>query len=819
MRAVSIALVILAFVFTASAFAENSYFIVVDASGSFEQSSLNGYPGKYYGKSGDFIFLYGNDDNLCWLGERAIPVEFRTIGEPRQLFLVYGSQKTNVNESPETLFSNGDCFVTLRLPDNYTFYRKLTLNSYPDNIQTESPEILLEFDPVVNQMIEQVNIDTLEILLRGLSGEEEVTIGGQPYTIDTRYSGTEGNSMAAQWLMEILERYGYQVEYHSFYSGQGRHTTAYDQNRMWLVAQNSEALRTTDGGQTWNVMEINTSEDLWGIENIGPDSVWITGDRGTIRFSSDGGETFASQSAGSSAFLFGLCFINSQEGWIARDNGRILHTSNAGQSWLTQTTPTGSRLYDVCFADSDNGWACGRDGTIIHTSDGGSNWETQSSGTNQRLYSIDFINANTGWAVGWGGVVLKTTNGGDNWTDVDIGSMAEKYHVDFSDAMHGCIVGWYGEIFTTADGGDNWTQRDIGTAKDFYGVEFADNMNGIACGDGIIMTTSDGGETWNNASGGVENALDNVVATLPGSVTPDEQVIICGHFDSISEQPTVRAPGADDNGSGTLAVIEAARIFRNYSFDRTIKFCLWNGEEQGLLGSAAYAADAFNAGDDIVGVYNFDMIAWDGNDDRVAELHVGTMSSSQVIGDLFEEVLDDYSIDLNTEYLTWGATDRSDHASFWQYNYPAILGIEDFTGDFHPYYHTTNDNIDYINWDYFHIYSRAAIGATATLAHPEYLDVDEENNPALPYSIDAVSNYPNPFNAATNITFELAHKSNVKIEIFNIYGQKIEKILDSEISSGIHTINWDAADYASGVYFYRISTSEQSLTKRMTLVK
>jgi Zn-dependent M28 family amino/carboxypeptidase len=310
----------------------------------------------------------------------------------------------------------------------------------------------------------------------------------------------------------------------------------------------------------------------------------------------------------------------------------------------------------------------------------------------------------------------------------------------------------------------------------------------------------------------------NTIATKTGAVNPDEQVIICAHMDDTSEDPTNRAPGADDNGSGTVAVIETARIFADVEFHKTIKFCLWTGEEQGLNGSAAYASDASARGDNIIGVYNFDMIAWDGNDDFSCELHCGTMSSSQDIGDIFEEAVSDYDINLDIEYLTWGSTDRSDHASFWDYDYPAILGIEDFGSDFHPYYHTTLDNMDNINQEFFYEYTKGALAATATLADPTMTDVDEEN-PSLPSKTSLIGSYPNPFNNSANIVFNLAKAGNVKLDIYNLSGQKIKTIVNGKVNAGIHTVTWNGDDYSSGIYFYKLSANEKEITKRMTLLK
>ncbi len=94
----------------------------------------------------------------------------------------------------------------------------------------------------------------------------------------------------------------------------------------------------------------------------------------------------------------------------------------------------------------------------------------------------------------------------------------------------------------------------------------------------------------------------NVVATLPGIYTPDKINIVGGHHDSYSSgDPMVFAPGADDNASGTSAVLEIARVLKetNYQPESTIKFITFAAEEYGLWGSKDYALKAYNSGMDI----------------------------------------------------------------------------------------------------------------------------------------------------------------------------------------------------------------------------
>src|SRR5512137_1006061 len=101
---------------------------------------------------------------------------------------------------------------------------------------------------------------------------------------------------------------------------------------------------------------------------------------------------------------------------------------------------------------------------------------------------------------------------------------------------------------------------------------------------------------------------DNVEAKFKGTDEFSNEIyIICAHYDTVSS-----APGADDDASGTVAVLMAALIMsqKHLQFNHTIKFVAFSGEEQGLLGSRIYAANATNEGWNIIGVLNADMISY-----------------------------------------------------------------------------------------------------------------------------------------------------------------------------------------------------------------
>ena len=260
---------------------------------------------------------------------------------------------------------------------------------------------------------------------------------------------------------------------------------------------------------------------------------------------------------------------------------------------------------------------------------------------------------------------------------------------------------------------------------------------------------------WNGGS--YSAPVSNIIATIPGKVTPEQEYLLTAHYDSIAVypgdypdpfqmvvamlSPSTPAPGADDNGSGTAALLESARVMSQYPFESTVKFVFFTAEEEGLVGSDLYTKYAYYEDpyaeepvadpDDIRGAINYDMIAyWDGdpaggetldviaytgptcgidtypnlewivessNPDLTPEMVQYVIASlivaippppadsvdSSLLGTTFVSAADTYNTGLQIEYVEgttsdeWWLLSASDHFNFWWYGWPALLCIED----------------------------------------------------------------------------------------------------------------------------------------------
>lgn len=154
---------------------------------------------------------------------------------------------------------------------------------------------------------------------------------------------------------------------------------------------------------------------------------------------------------------------------------------------------------------------------------------------------------------------------------------------------------------------DNPT-RGIGAARDWIFAE----MQKINADCGGCMTVEKQSFLQAKAARVPEpTTLTNVVATLKGATNPDRYYVVSGHYDSMCTSPTdakCDAPGANDDASGTAAVIELARVMSKRKYDATIVFMTVPGEEQGLLGAAYYAQQAVEKKIDIEGMFTNDIV-------------------------------------------------------------------------------------------------------------------------------------------------------------------------------------------------------------------
>jgi len=219
---------------------------------------------------------------------------------------------------------------------------------------------------------------------------------------------------------------------------------------------------------------------------------------------------------------------------------------------------------------------------------------------------------------------------------------------------------------------------------------------------------------------------DNVVCVKPGSAFPEKYVVIGAHYDSINPYDNADAPGADDNATGTAAVLACARAMADHEFEYTVVFLAFSGEEQGLYGSEAWAAAAADQGLDVVGMIALDMLGYRASGDA-ADIDIIDNAASAPLRALVDDAVALYvpSHAAVDGALPGGAS--SDHASFWANGYRAILFFED-TGNYSPYIHSASDLVGPSVNDlfFFKRNTQTAVATLAMMARPFRVAIDHQ---------------------------------------------------------------------------------------------
>jgi hypothetical protein len=211
----------------------------------------------------------------------------------------------------------------------------------------------------------------------------------------------------------------------------------------------------------------------------------------------------------------------------------------------------------------------------------------------------------------------------------------------------------------------------------------------------------------------------NIEAILPG-VNPDwdEVIIFNAHYDTV--KGTV---GANDDGSGTVAVLAAAYALSHYDFNRTMMFVTFSGEEVGLLGSSVYARDLYDRHVPVLVEINADMIGRATTAESGRKLRLSMTEDAGWIGGRMQEMSSQYGLDFN---ITAGwSIDRdarrgySDYFPFVQLGYEAVAVWQ---AESDPHMHTPEDDITNVNFSYL-VNTTRHIAATMAILADAMVDV------------------------------------------------------------------------------------------------
>ncbi len=656
----------------------------------------------------------------------------------------------------------------------------------------KQPPLLLEPRDEVGDVVAAVNKARYEKTVRDL-----VAFG-------TRYSYSQKCKQAADYVENKLAAVNLKVKRDRYFGPEMKQVAAADSDVAWATGESGLVARTTDGGARWEVIGAVGDGEATAVACVSVAVAWVGQERGVLWATEDGGRTWRKQEIGEGD-ITALYFLDNKRGWAVTSGGEVIRTVDGGHSWQ-RVSDVAPWLRGVSFSDANHGLVCGSYGYLARTEDGGVTWERVGAAPNLRLEAVSYRTAAEAYVVGEGGTVLRSADAGSSWTAVDLNTERYLRGVDFA-GNAGYIVGGVGGFWRTGDG-SGWQNKAAPKYVLYSVAATPPEVLWCGAGGGALLYSPDGGNTWEDQAANADPTSafvwDNVWAKQPGLGVAPGTVLVCAHYDSISENsslenPDAPAPGADDNATGTAAVLELARASQGQNYARDVVYCCFSGEELGLFGSSHFASKMASAGEPFVAVLNMDMLGY--ADKLPEDADVVTNRASIWLYEYVRRAADAYVPNLGVDVTVDDLMRRSDHAPFWAFGYSSILIIDDWPPT-NPYANTSKDTLEKVNFNVATLMTRGVAAAAASLASPG-------SSPLGP-SLDVVEVYPNPYKAGVHKGW--VYFTNLpphsKIKFYNVAGEFIaeggngdEPIWPLELGPGKETIK------ASGVYLYVIETT------------
>lgn len=418
----------------------------------------------------------------------------------------------------------------------------------------------------------------------------------------------------------------------------------------------------------------------------------------------------------------------------------------------------------------------------IHAQSG---WFTQNSNSSNFLRSIYAVDDNNCWVLDRGSYedtiqILRTTNGGQNWNNlVNTNLNIDPQVLCFTNTITGFMAGYApvggkAVIFATSNSGINWSlkyetpQNDI-ILRDFF---FINSNTGWCVGgdlsdDGIVLNTTNGGINWTVQINGLLFALQSV------------------HFFNNTSGWTVGSNGicyettnAGANWIQNHTGFGMGNHFAKVQFaNANTGWILENNQGKVLIttnGGFNWLSSQFNT------------------DERYTDLHFVNENTGWIVGRSYQNFNGIIKKTTNT-------------GTNWHVQYSGV-----------PYSPSLND-VHFINattgWS---AGSDGIILKTTDGGGPIGIHIISSE---IPFQFEIYQNYPNPFNPSTKIRFDIPKSTFVKLIIYDELGRKIENLVNEELKAGEYSVDWNAVNYPSGIYFYKIETENFVESKRMVLLK
>lgn len=287
---------------------------------------------------------------------------------------------------------------------------------------------------------------------------------------------------------------------------------------------------------------------------------------------------------------------------------------------------------------------------------------------------------------------------------------------------------------------------------------------------------------------------ENIEAIIPGNGLSNATVITCAHYDSVPV-----SPGADDDGSGVACVLMMAQIMSKYSFNNTVKFVLFSGEEQGLSGSQEYVKTLIANNENVIGVVNIDSVGYAPTSDDGKHITHSTNDESGWIVDISQEFATKYYDYIGMDIVREPYGVYGDEYAFIKQQIDATRFYKYATN---PYQHTSEDKIEYLNMSSLTKVCKLALGTLIRITDVEPTLSEEDIKISIKGSfLSDISQFTVRID---NINIDDTANLSINIKINYLFRKKIVHII-----KGYHDIpcDWNFTKEIKDFWEFKISTS------------
>ena len=402
-------------------------------------------------------------------------------------------------------------------------------------------------------------------------------------------------------------------------------------------------------------------------------------------------------------------------------------------------------------------------------------WIQQISGTANVLTSVNFINENTGFCVGGGSTILKTTNGGNNWILLPSPVQANFDYVKMFDPGK-LIIGSLADrtILKSTDSGNNFESLviNIPSNESKLKIQFVSFNTGFFLTDYNIYKTTNAGLNWSSQGSSIEYRDICFINENTGWICDKYTIPNPPPYGTSYSEIRVSYNGGI-NWNTQVSIQEMSfSINRIFFINNNTGF--YNGFFTSSIARTVNGGNYWGAGSNGAGLYkNYYKSSFPNN------------NTGWLIGD---QVINTTNSGLNWVQMSipYGS------------NYKDVFFIDTLVG--------------------WMVSNNGLIIKTSTGGLSGIKIISSQT----PNQFSLSQNYPNPFNPSTKIKFQIPIGTSVAqifLSVYDILGREITTLVDQQLQPGTYEVEWDASQYPSGVYFYKLTSGEFAETKRMVLLK